>query len=97
MVSNVYSTAQGKVIFSGNRKGYGKSVLIEHTEGYSTFYAHLEKIFVKEGKEVKSDEIIGLVGNTGLSTIPHLHYEIRKNNVAINPKIFLNCVNKIKP
>ena len=94
--SNIYSTAQGRVIFSGIRKGYGKSILIEHTGGYSTFYAHLKKLIVKKDQEVKTGEVIGLVGNTGLSTVPHLHYEIRKNNTAINPANYLNCGIKVK-
>ena len=94
--ANVYSTAQGRISFSGNKKGYGKSIIIEHAEGYSTFYAHLEKIFVKEGQSVKTGKVIGLIGSTGISTVPHLHYELRKNNIAINPESYLNCFKKVK-
>ncbi len=95
--ANVYSTAQGKVIFSGNRKGYGESVCIKHSGSYSTFYAHLQKLFLKKGQVVRSGEIIGSVGNTGLSSAPHLHYEIRKNDIAVNPMPYLNCGEKIRP
>ena len=94
--ANIYSTAQGIVVFSGIKGGYGKSIIIEHAEGYSTFYAHLKKIFVKESQKIKAGEVIGLLGNSGISSIPHLHYEIRINNKAINPEGYLNCGNKVK-
>ena len=68
----------------GNR-GYGNQIEISHGYSYKTKYAHLSKILVKEGEHVKRGQVIGLVGNTGKSVGPHLHYEVRRNNVPINP------------
>ena len=65
--------------------GYGKHVLIDHGYGYKTLYAHMHTITVKEGEKVKKGQKIGLVGSTGASTAPHLHYEVWINGNAINP------------
>lgn len=81
----VRSTANGVVIYTNNRGNYGNQVLIEHENNYSTRYAHLSKIYVNTGDIVNVGDTIGLVGSTGLSTGPHLHYEIRINNIPINP------------
>lgn len=82
----VYATGEGRVIKAKHsRRGYGNQVEIDHGYGYETFYAHLSKFIVKKGEKVKRGQIIGYVGNTGKSTAPHLHYEVRKNNHAINP------------
>ena len=84
--SPVFATGDGVVIKTRHsRRGYGNSIEIDHGYGYKTFYAHLSKILVKRGQKVKRGETIGLVGNTGKSTAPHLHYEIIKNNRKINP------------
>ncbi len=82
----VFATGDGVVkrIRHSNR-GYGNTIEIDHGYGYRTFYAHLSKILVKRGQKVKRGSTIGLVGNTGKSTAPHLHYEIIKNNRKINP------------
>ena len=85
----VRSAASGKVIFSGYEKTYGKMVVIKHNMGYSTVYAHLAKINVKKNQMVKKNAIIGRVGNTGLSTGPHLHFEIKQNNKFLNPLRFI--------
>lgn len=82
----VFATGDGVIIkIRHSRRGYGNSIEIDHGYGYKTFYAHLSKILVKRGQKVKRGETIGLVGNTGKSTAPHLHYEIIKNNRKVNP------------
>jgi len=82
----VHATGDGIVTLTkhGNR-GYGNQIEISHGYSYKTKYAHLSKILVKEGQKVHRGQVIGLVGNTGKSVGPHLHYEVRKNNVPINP------------
>ena len=62
--------------------------MVDHGFGYITLYAHMERIKVKLGQHVKRGDIIGYVGNTGLSTAPHLHYEVRKDGKAVNPVNF---------
>ncbi len=82
----IYASGSGKVIKTHkSRRGYGNTVTIDHGYGYTTFYAHIKDIHVKRGQEVKRGQIIGTVGNTGKSTAPHLHYEVRKNNRTVNP------------
>ena len=90
MGTDVYCAAQGKVIFAGQKSGYGNCVIIEHGNGLATLYGHLSKILVDANQQVKIGDVIAKVGNTGRSTGPHLHYEVRKNNTPINPKLFLN-------
>lgn len=91
----VYATADGevknvKVRFSG----YGKFIEIDHGFGYHTRYAHLHDFNVKKGQKVKRGELIAYVGNTGMSTAPHLHYEVLKNGKKINPiHYFFNDLN----
>jgi murein DD-endopeptidase MepM/ murein hydrolase activator NlpD len=81
----VKTTMDGKVIHAGwNTQGYGNLVIVENGE-YRTYYAHLSSIPVSVGDTVKAGTTIGLSGNTGNSTGPHLHYEIRRNKVAIDP------------
>lgn len=81
----VQSIGDGRVIYAGWRGGYGKYVAIKHPNGYISGYGHLSKIFVKVGQKVKQGQIIGKVGSTGLSTGPHLHFEIKYGNRFINP------------
>ena len=82
----IYSSGAGTVIKTNrSRRGYGNTVTIDHGYGYSTFYAHIKDIKVKKGEKVSRGQIIATVGNTGKSTAPHLHYEVRKNNRTINP------------
>ena len=86
----IHATGDGVVTIADTRQkiGYGKEVVIEHDFGYSSRYAHLQDIYVKEGQEVKRGQVIGTLGSTGRSTGPHLHYEVRLNNKAINPFYF---------
>ncbi|BAF69457.1 peptidoglycan DD-metalloendopeptidase family protein [Nitratiruptor sp. SB155-2] len=83
--THVYAAGNGRVIFSGRKGGYGNVIIIAHADGYRTLYAHLQKRLVRRGRRVKQGSLIGLVGNTGLSTGPHLHFGLYKNGRAINP------------
>lgn len=85
--TRVKAAGNGKVIFVGRKGGYGKTIEIRHSNGYKTLYAHLNgyKKGIKRGKRVSKGQVIGFVGNTGLSTGPHLHFGLYKNNRAINP------------
>jgi len=87
--SCIVATAYGRVMEAGRNGGYGKSVLIDHGNGYQTLYAHLSKIGVKRGKRVKRGQVIGRSGETGRTTAPHLHYEVGLNGQAIDPRPFL--------
>ena len=85
----IHVTGDGTVIGAHfSRHGYGKEVLVDHGFGYTSRYAHLQDIMVEIGQEVKRGEVLGTMGNTGRSTGPHLHYEVRKNGRAVNPMYF---------
>ncbi|HEY6952457.1 MAG TPA: peptidoglycan DD-metalloendopeptidase family protein [Bacteroidota bacterium] len=87
--TRVYATADGIVDFAGAaHDGLGNKVEINHGYGYKTIYGHLSKPLVKEGKYVKRGDLIALSGNTGLSTAPHLHYEVRFNGVPKDPRSY---------
>ncbi|MCF6169855.1 MAG: M23 family metallopeptidase [Bacteroidales bacterium] len=82
----IYSTGTGVVIKTRrSKRGYGNTIEIDHGYGYQTFYAHVKEFKVKKGEKVKRGQIIATVGNTGKSTAPHLHYEVRKNKRTVNP------------
>ncbi len=86
----VYASDGGKVIFAGWEGAYGYLIKIVHDNEYTTYYGHLSKMSVKSGQRVAKGELIGNVGNTGRSTGPHLHFEVRKNGTPVNPLDFLN-------
>lgn len=87
--TNVRSTGDGVVKVAENSGGgYGNEILVDHGFGYTSRYAHLSKILVSPGQKVRRGEIIGKLGSTGKSTGPHLHYEVRKNNLPLNPVNF---------
>lgn len=88
--SNVIATAAGKVIFSGQKGGYGNCVIVSHGNGLATLYGHLSELIAKTNDEVKVGQVIAKSGNSGRSTGPHLHYEVHKNNNPVNPKLFMN-------
>ncbi len=83
--SPVHAVASGVVKVAGWMGGYGKTVIIKHSNGFETLYGHLSSIAVKAGQKVEQGQIIGKVGSTGLSTGPHLHFEVRKDGKLINP------------
>jgi murein DD-endopeptidase MepM/ murein hydrolase activator NlpD len=94
MLSNVgtpvYAPGAGRVEFVGRKGGFGKTIIINHGFGYKTLYGHLSKYKVKRGQKVKRGDLIALTGSSGsLSTGPHLHYEVRHNGIALNPRNFI--------
>lgn len=86
----VYATADGIVEFSGRQSGFGKLVILQHNFGFKTYYAHLDKLSVEAGELVAKGDLIAHSGNSGRSTGPHLHYEVRRLYSAIDPAPFLN-------
>ena len=87
--TKILASAKGLVTYSGRKGGYGRMIIIDHGHGMETRYAHMEKIFKKEGDIVKRGDVIGTMGNTGRSTGPHLHYEVRLNGAPINPTNYI--------
>jgi len=88
--TKVYAAGSGKVLkITSSDDGYGNCIVIEHGYGFVTRYAHLSGFKIKEGNEVKKGDLIGLVGSTGRSTGPHLHYEIEKDGERIDPKKYI--------
>ncbi len=85
----VFAPSDGTVTFAGKANGYGKVIILDHGFGLETRYGHLSRLFVKQGERVRRGERIGAVGSTGRSTGPHLHYEVRVNDVAENPRTFI--------
>ncbi|MCL5021137.1 MAG: M23 family metallopeptidase [Bacteroidetes bacterium] len=83
--THVHATGDGVVSYVGRRGGYGNVIVIDNGFGYSTLFGHLSKALVKPGQNVKRGQVIALSGDTGLSTGPHLHYEVRKNGVHVDP------------
>ncbi len=84
--TEIYATGDGVIKkLDHSRRGYGNKIIVDHGFGYQTLYAHLSGFNVREGQEVKRGDVIGYVGNSGLSTGPHLHYEVLKNGKRINP------------
>lgn len=85
----ILSAARGRISFAGHRSGYGLTVEIDHGYGYSTVYGHADKVLVRAGQEVERGEVIAQVGNTGIATSPHLHYEVRVGGSPVNPMNFV--------
>ena len=85
LAAPVHATASGTVVFAGRKGGYGRCVIIRHSYGFETLYAHLAAYYTTEGKKLGKGAVIGFAGSTGRSTGYHLHYEIRKNGRTIKP------------
>jgi len=88
--SDIRAAGTGRVVFAGRKGGYGNLVIIDHGYGIKTYYAHASKLLVKEGQRVGKGEVIAKVGSTGRSTGPHLHFEIRINDVPIDPLKYID-------
>ena len=86
----VFSPAIGRVSFAGVRGGYGNTVIVDHMYGFQTLYGHLSKLHVQAGEIVGKGKLLAEGGNSGSSTGPHLHYEIRYNGIPIDPKNFID-------
>jgi murein DD-endopeptidase MepM/ murein hydrolase activator NlpD len=84
--TDIYATGNGTVVSSGWKQGYGNCVEINHGFGYLTLYGHMSKIKARIGQKVKRGDVIGLVGSTGKSTGPHLHYEVHLRGEIMNPQ-----------
>lgn len=92
----IQATGNGKVIKADRgRVGYGNHVIIDHGYGYTTLYGHMSTIQVREGEEITKGQTIGTVGNTGTSTAPHLHYEVRLKGNPVDPIIY--CMDDLSP
>lgn len=88
--TSVKAAASGKVIFAGNRSGYGRTIIISHGQGIQTLYAHNSRLHVKTGQWIEKGQVICASGNTGNSTGPHLHFEVRENGKPKNPLNYLS-------
>jgi len=86
----VAAAADGTVTQAGWYEGYGRLVIIDHGNGYQTYYGHLSRVDVLEGQSLRQGELVGAVGTSGHSTGPHLHYEVRIGGVPVNPYRFLS-------
>ncbi|OPJ62285.1 M23 family metallopeptidase [Clostridium oryzae] len=85
MGNPIYAAMDGKVVYSGWINGYGNTVQLQHNKELITLYGHCSKLCVKKGDNVKRGDTIARVGNTGRSTGPHVHFEVRINGKAVNP------------
>ena len=93
--ANEVDTGDGVVIFAGWQRGYGNVIKLQHAMGTETRYSHLSKIRVKAGQKVSRNSLIGDMGNTGRSTGPHLHYEVRVDGKAVNPMSFIKAAQNV--
>jgi murein DD-endopeptidase MepM/ murein hydrolase activator NlpD len=87
--TRVHATADGIVVFADRFGGYGRLVIIDHGNGYETYYAHLSRVDVIDGQEIRQGALVGAVGATGRVTAPHLHYEVRVHKAPVNPYRYL--------
>lgn len=87
--TSIKAPADGVVIYNGWLSSYGRLIVLDHGYGYSTRFGHLDRSLVNVGQRVKRGQVMGFLGNTGRSTAPHLHYEIRLNGVPVNPNKYL--------
>lgn len=92
----IYATGDGVVIFAGRQSGYGNLIKIQHELGVETRFGHLSRIGVKKGQRVSQGERIGDMGNTGRSTGPHVHYEVRMKGRAVDPMSFIKAASNVQ-
>lgn len=85
----IRATADGVITFSTTKAGYGQTVIVDHGYGLQTWYAHTRKILVKNGQKVRRGDTIALLGNSGRSTGPHCHYEVRVNGIPVDPLSYI--------
>lgn len=83
--SAIFAAAAGTVTYAGWAEGYGLLVVIDHGDGFETWYGHCSQLFVKPGQGVRQGQVIARMGATGTAVVPHLHFEVRTNGVPINP------------
>ena len=88
--SPVRSAGDGVVVYSGWSKGYGNTIMVDHGNSYQTIYAHNSMLLVRTGQRVTKGQMLAKAGSTGLSTGPHVHYEVRVNNHPIAPTQYLD-------
>ena len=81
----IYAASDGRVVYAGRHGGHGNYVRIDHGGGLATGYAHMSRIAARAGSYVRRGQVIGYVGSSGLSTGPHLHYELYRNGATVNP------------
>lgn len=87
----IYAAAKGRISYVGQKAGYGNVIEISHGNGMITRYAHMSRFASRVGEEVAAGDVIGAIGSTGRSTGPHLHFEVRVNDRAVNPRPFLEA------
>ena len=87
---DILAFADGKVTFAGYSESYGNYITIDHGSGWESLYAHCSELLVRSGDSVAAGDKIALVGETGLATGPHLHFELKCNGVYINPEYYVN-------
>lgn len=88
--TKIYAAEDGEIVIADSLEGHGNNIVIQHTNGFTTYYSHLYKILVSEKERIKTGTVIGLVGSTGLSTGPHLHFEIRQKGEPVDPSEYLD-------
>lgn len=93
--TKIVATGDGVVVFAGRQSGYGRLIKIRHKQGFETFYAHLNRIYVKKGQKVSRGDKIGAMGNSGRSTGVHLHYEIRIGGKPVNAMKYIKAANDV--
>ncbi len=90
----VKTAAPGSVLFAGEQKGYGLIVIVEHENGFITLYAHNRDVRVKTGQKIREGQVVATVGDSGKTSGPHLHFEVRKNGAPVDPLDYLKPVPK---
>lgn len=87
--SHIIAASDGKILFNGRLRGYGKVIIVSHANNFHTVYGHLKRSYARKGQRVAEGEVIGQVGMTGKTSGPHLHFEVRFKNKILNPAHYL--------